>query len=554
MNLLFLTQTELTVIRGWLHGLSMDTLQDYCGDHKASEVLTQCRAQLILKARRLHLDWGEDWLERKRQSGWQSLTFKRLEQLQHCDDVVPEINQPLSWWLEDELVHKLKPLSLLTVNDWLRFYQSGNADNWWITVPGLGVSGAKAIEQQIAKVFPDCMVKIPQATLPICYETAIVPLTQFLLPEELNGSQGDNRSATKPLIPANDDYQAISCWLSRLEPESHTHRSYQREAERLLLWTVLVKHKALSSLNMVDMSEYRQFLSDPQPQELWIGVPQKKKHLQWKPFTGCLSSRSRKYSETVINGLFNFLVTQHYCLHNPLQALPKLKIANGHQPIATDRSFSETQWQLINDFINRQIEDNSNERLKWLRTRLILQLGYSTGLRLHELAQATLGDISIRERQLKNQYWLQVLGKGHKIREVPLPSSLYCLLTETYQQLTGRSLSRPSPEYPLIPKLRGSESKALTPLAIHKILKQAFTLAAKELAEEYPETAEKLRLASTHWLRHTHGSMAVDKNIPLTLIRDNLGHSNIATTSHYVHADKDARHEAFVAGFSKKTT
>ncbi|MGZ8908322.1 MAG: tyrosine-type recombinase/integrase, partial [Methylobacter sp.] len=92
----------------------------------------------------------------------------------------------------------------------------------------------------------------------------------------------------------------------------------------------------------------------------------------------------------------------------------------------------------------------------------------------------------------------------------------------------------------------------LTPLAIHKIMKEAFTLAAEDLAKEHPETTEKLQRASTHWLRHTHGSTAVDRNIPLTMIRDNLGHSSIATTSHYVHADKDARHEAFAQGFSEK--
>ncbi len=138
------------------------------------------------------------------------------------------------------------------------------------------------------------------------------------------------------------------------------------------------------------------------------------------------------------------------------------------------------------------------------------------------------------------------------MREVPVPFPLYLLLTESYQQLTGCQLNRPSPDYPLIPPLRGSESKPLTPLALHKILKQAFALAAEDLANRQPETAEKLQYASAHWLRHTHGSTAVDRNIPLTMIRDNLGHSSIATTSHYVHADKDARHEAFSEGFSEK--
>ena len=92
-----------------------------------------------------------------------------------------------------------------------------------------------------------------------------MPLEQFLLPEGLDGFQGVNRSASPTFIPATDDYQAIGNWLARLEPASHTYRSYRREAERLLLWAILAKHKALSSLDMVDMCEYRTFSADPQP-------------------------------------------------------------------------------------------------------------------------------------------------------------------------------------------------------------------------------------------------------------------------------------------------
>ncbi|MFZ4703077.1 MAG: tyrosine-type recombinase/integrase, partial [Candidatus Methylumidiphilus sp.] len=397
------------------------------------------------------------------------------------------------------------------------------------------------------------LIKVPAAASVVTYQTGVVPLEQFVLPEAYNGANGENRSPDTPFIPASDDYQAIFCWLARLDPDSHTYRSYRREAERLLLWTILVQQKALSSLNVVDLSEYRSFLGDPQPHALWIGSPQKKGHAHWKPFTGPLSLRSRRFSETVLNGLFTFLASQRYLAHNPLLALPKLKDPNSQQPLDINRSFTESQWQLITAFLDNRVAASSGpEQLKWLRTRLIVQLGYGTGLRLHEMAQATLGDLAGKQRQGKIQYWLAVLGKGQKMREVPVPFPLYLLLTESYQQLTGRQLNRPSPDYPLIPPLRGSESKPLTPLALHKILKQAFALAAEDLANEQPETAEKLQYASAHWLRHTHGSTAVDRNIPLTMIRDNLGHSSIATTSHYVHADKDARHEAFSEGFSGK--
>jgi integrase len=301
---------------------------------------------------------------------------------------------------------------------------------------------------------------------------------------------------------------------------------------------------------MVDMAAFRAFLADPQPAALWIGPPQKRGQANWKPFTGPLSQRSRRFSETVLNGLFNFLVAQRYLMHNPLQALAKLKAPNGHSHIGTHRSFTEDQWWQISAFLDRQAGEGCGEvRQKWLRTRLIVQLAYGTGMRLHELAQATLGDLEVRQRKGKTQYWLSVLGKGHKIREVPLPLSLYLLLAETYPLLTGRQINRPTDGHPLIPPLRGPDSKALTPLALHKVIKEAFSLAAKDLQDEHPETAEKLQAASAHWLRHTHGSLAVDRNIPLPMIRDNLGHSNIATTSHYVHADDDARHDAFADSF-----
>lgn len=549
-----LNGSELTMLRFWLNGLPMDTLADFCGEgDNPATVLADCRARLILKARRLHTDWGEDWLERKTRANWLPLTLKRVEWLMAAVDIEPNPQQPLAYWLAEEWRGKLQPLNVVTVADWVGVYQTHATANWWQVIPGLGAVSAKAIEAQLARHFPDALLKVPPTPPLVTYQTGVVPLEQLLLPEAYNGANGENRSPNTPFIPASDDYQAIFCWLTRLNPNSHTYRSYRREAERLLLWTILVKQKALSSLNVVDLSEYRSFLGNPQPQALWIGAPQKKGQAHWKPFTGPLSLRSRRFSETVLNGLFGFLVSQRYLAHNPLQTLPKLKSPNSQQPLDINRSFTEPQWQLITTFLNNRVDASSGpEKLKWLRTRLVVQLGYGTGLRLHEMAQATLGDLSVKQRQGQNQYWLAVLGKGQKMREVPVPFPLYALLVESYQQLTGRQLNRPSPDYPLIPPLRGTESKPLTPLALHKILKQAFALAAEDLANEQPETAEKLQYASAHWLRHTHGSTAVDRNIPLTMIRDNLGHSSIATTSHYVHADKDTRHEAFSEGFSGK--
>ncbi|TAL51005.1 MAG: hypothetical protein EPN89_04160, partial [Methylovulum sp.] len=134
-----LNGSELTMLRFWLNGLPMDTLADFCGedDHPAT-VLADCRARLILKARRLQTDWGEGWLERKARANWLPLTLKRVERLMAAVDIGPELQQPLTYWLADEWLDKLQPLNVATVADWVGVYQTHTSANWWQAVPGLG--------------------------------------------------------------------------------------------------------------------------------------------------------------------------------------------------------------------------------------------------------------------------------------------------------------------------------------------------------------------------------------------------------------------------------
>jgi site-specific recombinase XerD len=61
----------------------------------------------------------------------------------------------------------------------------------------------------------------------------------------------------------------------------------------------------------------------------------------------------------------------------------------------------------------------------------------------------------------------------------------------------------------------------------------------------------KLRKASAHWLRHSYGSyLANDKQVPLTYIRDELGHANISTTSLYLNTDAKQRQKVVSEAFS----
>jgi site-specific recombinase XerD len=55
------------------------------------------------------------------------------------------------------------------------------------------------------------------------------------------------------------------------------------------------------------------------------------------------------------------------------------------------------------------------------------------------------------------------------------------------------------------------------------------------------DAAQKLRSASTHWLRHTFATHGIHNGMTLETIRDLLGHRSLSTTSVYVTTEKDKR-------------
>ena len=59
----------------------------------------------------------------------------------------------------------------------------------------------------------------------------------------------------------------------------------------------------------------------------------------------------------------------------------------------------------------------------------------------------------------------------------------------------------------------------------------------KAAAKRVPGLEEAVADAvSPHWLRHAHASHAMDRGAPVHLVKETLGHANIATTGRYLHA------------------
>ncbi|MBP0500655.1 integrase, partial [Mycobacterium tuberculosis] len=83
-----------------------------------------------------------------------------------------------------------------------------------------------------------------------------------------------------------------------------TQRAYRKEAERLILWAIVERGRALSSLTTEDAISYRAFLRHPVPRARGVGTPQPRSSPAWRPFAGDLCARAAAYALSVRNALY----------------------------------------------------------------------------------------------------------------------------------------------------------------------------------------------------------------------------------------------------------
>jgi site-specific recombinase XerD len=338
-------------------------------------------------------------------------------------------------------------------------------------------------------------------------------------------------------LSADHDYGAVQAWLS-LQESAATQRAYRKEAERLMLWAILERGKALSSLNTEDAIAYRQFLRRPTPRERWVGPARSRSSPEWRPFQGALSPRSVAYALSVIGALYRWLIEQRYTLANPFAGV-KVKAARRPSALDATRAFTEHEWALIRqaaDAVEWTEEGWSKEGAQ--RLRFVLDFWFATGLRPQEMVAATLGALHQDER---GDNWLHVIGKGSKEGQVAVPLFARAAL-ERYLAERGLPTTRTrwNPATPLVPSLE-EDGAGISASRLRVMLRRFFVQVAEQLATVSAGAADKLKRATPHWIRHTHATYALAHGVELTTVRDNLRHASVSTTSVYLHTDQVKR-------------
>lgn len=367
------------------------------------------------------------------------------------------------------------------------------------------------------------------------------PLEYLKTPNELSGEFGTNRAPSfiSKQIAANNDLQAIQSWLFEFDYSPQTQRSYRKEAERLLLWSLIEKQKPLSSLTRDDLRDYENFIINPQPMDRWCGQRKPRKNTDWRPFEGPLSVQSKAQAITIINALFSYLVEAGYLSGNPLGLMRrKIKVRTNNKEQIMERFLEQPLWQIVMEHIESLVQETQRQKTDYERVRFLFHLLYLLGSRVNEVATSTMRDI----KQIRGLWWWQVTGKGQKTELIPVNDDMLSALMR-YREFYGLSpLPKSDDEQPLFMSLNGN--KKINANMIYRLVKKVFSDCAKTIEKTRPDFAIKLKKASTHWLRHTSITHQADAGIELRYIKRNARHESVETTMLYQHAEEDKWHEA----------
>ncbi len=146
-----------------------------------------------------------------------------------------------------------------------------------------------------------------------------------------------------------------------------------------------------------------------------------------------------------------------------------------------------------------------------LRDRAILELAYSSGLRVSELEGLNIGSVEMSEGRVR------VMGKGHKERIVPVGSKALAALRE---YLEGRGpLDKDNPMF------LNRNGGRLSDRGIRRVVKKYAALMSLG-----PDV-------TPHTLRHTFATHLLHGGADLRVIQELLGHASLSTTQKYTHLD-----------------
>ncbi len=217
-----------------------------------------------------------------------------------------------------------------------------------------------------------------------------------------------------------------------------------------------------------------------------------------------------------LRSFFKFLVKQRLVEHNPLDEIDAPKLEKKIPP------------SLKYDQVKRLFEQPDASSYLGFRDRCIMELFYSSGLRISELTGLNRQDFDERN------FRLRVMGKGKKERIVPI--------TQTAATWLKDYLNHPERHRDIDDHKAQVDDKAVF---LNKWGGRLTVRSVDRKFEEYLKASGLVGKITPHTIRHTIATHWLEKGMDLKTIQVLLGHSSLATTTIYTQVSSRLKREVY---------
>ena len=588
------TRADFTALRAYLNRIpverigslyySEDDLERLNCTNSADlrHYLESIRDDLILRASDANPLLAHSLQEARKHFRWSGKAIDYL--VQAADEVqsLPRPGDPVSMWFRPIMAQRLKAEGAVTLMTLLNLINTRGI-GWYRPIPRIGQGKANAIVRWLQyhnktigtldetilnppEIRHDLITLNPEAPV-------LAPLERIQLPNHLSGTFGQNRSTNFCLITASNDLEAIDAYLYRYRGQDKTHRSYQKELERFLLWCILCRRKPMSGILTNDCEAYKDFLAAPA--EAWIGKRATRLSGQWRPFAGVPSAESQRYAIQVLRNFFTWLVNVRYLGGNPWITVANPMVEVPLLAIQIDKALPQELWRKLSqpNGILDQLCQTPDEELR-IRYRLrgwAHSMSMSAQFRLVRAALLLLGDGGLRReeactatrhalkplREAPDLWELNILGKRNKRRLVFLPQRAVDAIQAHWKD---RDLEQEfefgMADIPLIaplfiPTTPAAHKKhhlnvtftgkkpGFTPDSLYQLVTRSLVRIAEDTQLDLDESDRQiLKRTAPHAFRHTFGTVAAANEVPIDVLQKILGHASLQTTTIYIQAEK----------------
>ncbi|MCO6500177.1 MAG: tyrosine recombinase XerC [Vicingus serpentipes] len=214
---------------------------------------------------------------------------------------------------------------------------------------------------------------------------------------------------------------------------------------------------------------------------------------------GGINTRSINRKLSTLKSFFKYLLKNELVKNNPLLKVTAPKTSK-RLPVFVGENEMNNLFENI----------SFNNDFEGLRDQLILELFYSSGIRLSELIELQLNSSD------KHNNTIRVIGKRNKERIIPLAKNVNSIFT---QYLLIRKEVNPSNNYIFLTK----KGEKIYPKLVYRIVNHYLSMVTT--------TSKK----SPHVLRHTFATHMLNNGADLNSIKELLGHANLSATQVYTH-------------------